>query len=246
MAIYLNWVNIELKKNQEKNLVSKQKTMKKFRGSFFLWNDKINFIAILIEINFNWNSSNSSTNFLIESFDFTMETFQHLKLWKAKHLKVSKHPKAINRWLMHEPPSTFSPNGLKMKGSRKVISNSILNPFFSSFLIFQVIETETRKFPLRFSYFFCYHRKVGWRLGLQIVTVLVSLSFFMGLLYRPASLYHPQRRAILHLKNSRKKVSVVVYQLKCFSSSNPMGNLIPLYYIVSCNILYWRINTRDE
>ncbi|CRL00633.1 CLUMA_CG013893, isoform A [Clunio marinus] len=48
--------------------------------------------------------------------------------------------------------------------------------------------------------------KIGWRLGLQCVTVLVSLSFFMGLLYRPASLYHPQRRAILHLKNSRKKV----------------------------------------
>jgi hypothetical protein len=50
-------------------------------------------------------------------------------------------------------------------------------------------------------------RKMGWRLGLQAVTGLVSLSFFMALLYRPASLYHPQRRAILHLKNQRKKVS---------------------------------------
>uniref|UniRef100_A0A182NEZ4 Major facilitator superfamily (MFS) profile domain-containing protein n=1 Tax=Anopheles dirus TaxID=7168 RepID=A0A182NEZ4_9DIPT len=48
--------------------------------------------------------------------------------------------------------------------------------------------------------------KMGWRLGLQAVTGLVSFSFFMGLLYRPASLYHPQRRAILHLKNQRKKV----------------------------------------
>uniref|UniRef100_A0AAG5DSK7 Major facilitator superfamily (MFS) profile domain-containing protein n=1 Tax=Anopheles atroparvus TaxID=41427 RepID=A0AAG5DSK7_ANOAO len=48
--------------------------------------------------------------------------------------------------------------------------------------------------------------KMGWRLGLQAVTGLVSCSFFMGLLYRPASLYHPQRRAILHLKNQRKKV----------------------------------------
>lgn len=47
---------------------------------------------------------------------------------------------------------------------------------------------------------------MGWRLGLQAVTGLVSISFFMGLLYRPASLYHPQRRAILHLKNQRKKV----------------------------------------
>ena len=50
------------------------------------------------------------------------------------------------------------------------------------------------------------NRKIGWRLGLQFVTVLMSTSFFMALLYRPASLYHPQRRAILHLKNSRKKV----------------------------------------
>ncbi|KAG5674643.1 hypothetical protein PVAND_004597 [Polypedilum vanderplanki] len=48
--------------------------------------------------------------------------------------------------------------------------------------------------------------KIGWRLGLQFVTILMSSSFFMALLYRPASLYHPQRRAILHLKNSRKKV----------------------------------------
>lgn len=49
--------------------------------------------------------------------------------------------------------------------------------------------------------------KMGWRLGLQAVAALMSLSFFMGLLYRPASLYHPQRRAILHLKNQRKKVN---------------------------------------
>lgn len=41
---------------------------------------------------------------------------------------------------------------------------------------------------------------------MQAVTGLVSCCFFMGLLYRPASLYHPQRRAILHLKNQRKKV----------------------------------------
>ncbi|XP_055920964.1 monocarboxylate transporter 10 [Eupeodes corollae] len=48
--------------------------------------------------------------------------------------------------------------------------------------------------------------KMGWRLGLQVIAAMVSVSFFMGLLYRPASLYHPQRRAIQHLKNQRKKV----------------------------------------
>ncbi|XP_037884068.1 monocarboxylate transporter 2 isoform X1 [Glossina fuscipes] len=48
--------------------------------------------------------------------------------------------------------------------------------------------------------------KVGWRSGLQIIAALCSISFFVGLLYRPASLYHPQRRAIQHLKNQRKKM----------------------------------------
>lgn len=53
------------------------------------------------------------------------------------------------------------------------------------------------------------NRKMGWRFGLQSVAGLMCISFFMGLLYRPASLYHPQRRAILHLKNQRKKVRLI-------------------------------------
>ena len=51
---------------------------------------------------------------------------------------------------------------------------------------------------------------MGWRSGLQIVAALTSISFFVGLLYRPASLYHPQRRAIQHLKNQRKKVKPLI------------------------------------
>ncbi|CAB3369791.1 Hypothetical predicted protein [Cloeon dipterum] len=47
---------------------------------------------------------------------------------------------------------------------------------------------------------------IGWRLGLQAVTGVVFISFFLGVCYRSASLYHPQRRAILHLKNQKKKV----------------------------------------
>nr|XP_053641861.1 monocarboxylate transporter 12-like [Cherax quadricarinatus] len=46
----------------------------------------------------------------------------------------------------------------------------------------------------------------GWRLGLQAVTGVVFLTFLMGTFYRSASLYHPQRRAILHLKNQKRKV----------------------------------------
>lgn len=47
---------------------------------------------------------------------------------------------------------------------------------------------------------------IGWRLGLQAVTVVVFITFILGTFYRSASLYHPQRRAILHLKNQKRKI----------------------------------------
>ncbi|XP_025837038.1 monocarboxylate transporter 2-like [Agrilus planipennis] len=48
--------------------------------------------------------------------------------------------------------------------------------------------------------------KLGWRLGLHSVTGLLALAFFLPIVYRSANLYHPQRRAIMHLKNQRKKM----------------------------------------
>ena len=48
--------------------------------------------------------------------------------------------------------------------------------------------------------------RFGWRFGLQIFAAIMSSIFVLSVLYRPASLYHPQRRAILHLKNQRKKI----------------------------------------
>ena len=47
---------------------------------------------------------------------------------------------------------------------------------------------------------------IGWRLGLQAVTGVIFLTFFLGTFYRSASLYHPQRRAILHLKSQKRKI----------------------------------------
>ncbi|KAL0275557.1 UNVERIFIED_CONTAM: hypothetical protein PYX00_003374 [Menopon gallinae] len=47
---------------------------------------------------------------------------------------------------------------------------------------------------------------IGWRLGLQAITGAVFLTFILGMFYRSASLYHPQRRAILHLKNQKRKI----------------------------------------
>lgn len=46
----------------------------------------------------------------------------------------------------------------------------------------------------------------SFRLGLQAVTVCVFSTFILGTCYRSASLYHPQRRAILHLKNQKRKI----------------------------------------
>ena len=51
---------------------------------------------------------------------------------------------------------------------------------------------------------FCFSA-LGWRLGLQAVTGSAISLFFLGLFYRSASLYHPQRRAILHLKDMSKR-----------------------------------------
>ncbi|XP_063706849.1 monocarboxylate transporter 12-like [Culicoides brevitarsis] len=47
---------------------------------------------------------------------------------------------------------------------------------------------------------------IGWRYGLQAVTGTVFVTFILGTFYRSASLYHPQRRAILHLKNQKRKI----------------------------------------
>ncbi|XP_037779240.1 monocarboxylate transporter 2-like [Penaeus monodon] len=68
-------------------------------------------------------------------------------------------------------------------------------------------------------------RSVGWRLGLQAVTGVVFTAFFLGIFYRSASLYHPQRRAILHLKNQKRK------QVK---DKNKVDADKPPYFDLSC------------
>ncbi|XP_034950849.1 monocarboxylate transporter 4-like [Chelonus insularis] len=65
--------------------------------------------------------------------------------------------------------------------------------------------------------------KLGWKLGLQTITGALSLAFFLGLIYRSASLYHPQRRAILHLKSQRPKVKE-----KHANSNSPRQPLVDL------------------
>lgn len=65
------------------------------------------------------------------------------------------------------------------------------------------VELQTIQCTLHFCYCFS---AIGWRLGLQAVTGVVFLTFILGTFYRSASLYHPQRRAILHLKNQKRKI----------------------------------------
>ncbi|XP_017775060.1 PREDICTED: monocarboxylate transporter 2-like [Nicrophorus vespilloides] len=68
--------------------------------------------------------------------------------------------------------------------------------------------------------------KLGWRLGLQAVTGLLSLAFFLPIVYRSANLYHPQRRAITHLKNQRKKMKEKKTHAKV--KKPPMFDFTPL------------------
>ena len=53
---------------------------------------------------------------------------------------------------------------------------------------------------------FLHSRNFGWRQGLQIISVFCCLVFLLGTCYRSATMYHPQRRAILHLKSQRRKL----------------------------------------
>lgn len=101
--------------------------------------------------------------------------------------------------------------------------------------------------------------KLGWRLGLQAVTGLLALAFFLPIVYRSANLYHPQRRAIMHLKNQRKKMkekkthtkvkkppmfdfsplkSRGLRVLMMASASGALGIYAPVFYLVSQRNIY--------
>ena len=56
-----------------------------------------------------------------------------------------------------------------------------------------------------YHYYYLPPRSVGWRHALHMLAASLSSMFFLGMFYRSASLYHPQRRAILHLKDMSKK-----------------------------------------
>ena len=40
------------------------------------------------------------------------------------------------------------------------------------------------------------------------MTGAAVLTFLLGLFYRSATMYHPQRRAILHLKSQKRKITI--------------------------------------
>lgn len=46
---------------------------------------------------------------------------------------------------------------------------------------------------------------MSWRGGLETLAGLFSVTILLAIHLRPASLYHPQRRAIVHLKTQRKR-----------------------------------------
>ena len=96
-------------------------------------------------------------------------------------------------------------------------------------------------------------RSYGWRYGLQIIAGLVVTAVVSASFYRSATLYHPQRRAILHLKAQRRKVLEIgpggsgtedVRKLKAYKNVSlhlaiasafmaSFGVSIPVVYLVS-------------
>lgn len=89
-------------------------------------------------------------------------------------------------------------------------------------------------------------------MGLQVITGTLSATFILGTFYRSASLYHPQRRAILHIKNQKRKIrdksrledrapffdlsalkSVTVRILLASSAVTALGINTPLFYLAS-------------
>ncbi|XP_054163328.1 uncharacterized protein LOC128961148 [Oppia nitens] len=72
---------------------------------------------------------------------------------------------------------------------------------------------------------FCIRSK-NWRFGFQALALITFMTFFLAVLYRPASLYHPQRRAILHLKSLQKR-SRIKDKLKGHHSNSQKQSLAP-------------------
>ena len=108
-------------------------------------------------------------------------------------------------------------------------------------------------------FFFVVCSTLGWRLGLQTVTGSAVSLFFLGLFYRSASLYHPQRRAILHLKDMSKRkgkdknkieskppyfdfntLSMRSFQVILVASAlASTGTLAPVFFLVSSVCPIW-------
>ena len=98
-----------------------------------------------------------------------------------------------------------------------------------------------------------FNRAYGWRYGLQILAGLALITAIGSAFYRSATLYHTQRRAILHLKSQRRNVLEIgpggsgteeVRKLKSFKNLSlhivtvsafmaSFGISIPIVYLVS-------------
>jgi MFS family permease len=118
----------------------------------------------------------------------------------------------------------------------------------------EIFLVSARGIGISIMYFFIHGaiRSVGWRHGLQALTGVVFSTFILGIFYRSATLYHPQRRAILHLKTQKRKIkdknksvedTPPFFDLSCLKSRtvqiillstgvSACGVSTPLYYLV--------------
>ena len=80
--------------------------------------------------------------------------------------------------------------------------------------------------------------QLTWMRTLQGITGLALLTVIGGLFYRSVSLYHPRRKAILHIKNLRKSKK----QQREFENKPPYCDISPLrmrslqLFMLSCSL----------
>ena len=76
---------------------------------------------------------------------------------------------------------------------------------------------------------------------MQAMQGLTLLAFFLGLFYRSASLYHPQRDAISHIKYQKEKVNGIKTKEKL--KKRKKNSLFDFSYIKKRNIKIYLISS---
>ncbi|XP_023236554.1 monocarboxylate transporter 12-like, partial [Centruroides sculpturatus] len=137
------------------------------------------------------------------------------------------------------------------KRKRELVEIIIFSGMGLGIIVMPIIQTESVT-------------KTNWRIGFSIISGLMMISCLLGIFYRSASLYHPQRRAILHLRTiqettcngvkNNNTISLLKYILvrsttvKILLLGNSLiafGSMVP-FYIFNLEFERNKLDTRNK